>query len=79
VKKVIAFFSMVLFLCACGEPEIKGPEHWSNAQENYICTKEQWGLAESQAKFCYSVNYSGGYCLGTAIVRNCKFNKEKTK
>lgn len=68
-KKLLLFSALLLSGC-----KISDPSHWSNAQENYECTIEQWKIVEDQALFCKeNTEFNGMYCLGTAITRNCTF------
>jgi hypothetical protein len=73
MTRYFTLISAVFILSAC-VPKQHYPEHWTNALENYICTKDQWDTLEKEAIFCKNnTTFSSNYCLGTAVTRHCKF------
>lgn len=66
---------LLLAITGCAQPD--NPE-WMTAPTNYKCTTEQAKQVDYETRTCESTGgwsgYSGQYCYGSAIIRNCQKN-----
>lgn len=67
----------VILLSGCEQPP---SAEWRTAPTMHRCTDAQMARAENEAAWCLTnTTYSGDYCYGAAIVRNCARRAEPSE
>jgi len=67
MRTILPFF--LLALAGCDMPT----DQASDAMRSYTCTTEQMTKAQNEAHWCVThTDFLPSYCLGTAIIRNCR-------
>ena len=62
----------VFMVSACDIPDTPKERDWMNAQENYVCSPEQFNQVKIQSEFCTKeTEFRSGYCFGSAVIALC--------